>query len=124
MDIKITVGATEIEAEIYDSELGRKIAELLPLEAKPNRWGDEIYFGLPIEHDLQKEQEEVEVGELAFWPPGKGFCIFYGQTPASTGDKPKAASEVEVFGKAKGDVSALMRETGNSVRVEKEQMVE
>ncbi len=119
MDIKITVGTTELEAEIYDTELGRKIAGLLPLEASPNRWGEEIYFGMPLDHDLQKEQEEVEVGELAFWPPGKGFCIFYGPTPASEGNKPKAASEVEVFGRVKGDATVLKKESGNSVQVEK-----
>ncbi len=67
MDIKITVGKTVLDAEIYDTELGNKIAEQLPLEARPNRWGDEIYFGLSIVHALQNEQEEVEVGELAFF---------------------------------------------------------
>ena len=119
MDIKIIVGATELEAEIYDTELGGKISGMLPLEARPNRWGDEIYFGIPLDHSLQNEQEEVEVGELAFWPPGKGFCIFYGPTPASEGNTPKAASEVEVFGRVRADATVLKKESGNSVRVEK-----
>ena len=118
MDVKIRVGSTELNAEIYNTELGKKIIELLPIEAKPNRWGDEIYFGLPIEHSLQNEQQEVEVGELAYWPPGQGFCIFYGQTPASTGAKPAAASEVEVFGRVKDDVTVLKNETGTTVSVE------
>ena len=118
MDIKITVGSTVLDAEIYDTELGKKIKEMLPLEARPNRWGDEIYFGIPLDHALQNEQEEVEVGELAFWPPGKGFCIFYGPTPASGGGKPKAASEVEVFGKVKGDATVLKKESGSNVHVE------
>jgi len=119
MDIKITVGNTVLDAEIFDTELGKKIADLLPLDSSPSRWGDEIYFAMPIDHSLQNEQEEVEVGELAFWPPGKGFCIFYGATPASGGSgKPKAASEVEVFGKVKGDATVLKKESGSKVRVE------
>lgn len=119
MDIKIIVGTTELEAELYDTELGKKIAALLPIETGPNRWGDEIYFGIPLDHKLQNEQEIVESGELAFWPPGKGFCIFYGPTPASSGSEPRAASEVEVFGRVRGDVTALRKETGSKVRIEK-----
>ena len=119
MDIKITVGSTVLDAEIDDTELGKKIADMLPIEARPNRWGDEIYFSIGLNHDLQNEQEEVEVGELAFWPPGAGFCIFYGQTPASQGGKPRAASEVEVFGRVKGEAAVLKKESGSSVRIEK-----
>jgi len=119
MKIQIKAGSTTLTAELFDTELGRKIADILPIETRPNRWGDEIYFGIPLEHDLSNPREEVEVGDLAFWPPGKGFCIFYGPTPASRGSKPTAASDVEVFGKVLGDATSLKNENGRIVRVEK-----
>jgi hypothetical protein len=49
----------------------------------------------------------MELGELGFWPPGNAFCIFFGPTPASHGDEPRAASAVNPFGKIEQDVSGL-----------------
>jgi len=118
MNIRITVGSTKLEAELFDTELGRKIAGLLPLESRPNRWGDEIYFSISMDHDLENEVETVETGDLAYWPPGQGFCIFYGTTPASLDGRPRAASEVEVFGRVIGDVTLLRKESGSDVRIE------
>ena len=46
---------------------------------------------------------EVEVGDLAYWPAGPAFCIFFGPTPVSTGDQPRAYSPVNVFGRVLGD---------------------
>jgi uncharacterized protein len=42
--------------------------------------------------------EVVEIGTVAFWPPGSALCIFFGRTPASISDKPQAASPVTVIG--------------------------
>ena len=49
--------------------------------------------------------ERVEKGELGFWPEGDAFCIFFGPTPASTGDEIRPASAVNVFGKVIGDAA-------------------
>ena len=48
MKIKITAGDVEAKAELNDSETARQIAEELPIEAAVNRWGDEIYFSIPV----------------------------------------------------------------------------
>ena len=48
---------------------------------------------------------EVEVGTLAYWPPGSAFCIFWGPTPVSTSDKPKAYSPVNILGEIIGDAT-------------------
>lgn len=58
MEIKITVGATTLEADLLDTELAKKITEMLPLESRPNRWGDEIYFSIPLEYSINRAQEE------------------------------------------------------------------
>lgn len=83
------------------------IAEL-PLEGNVNIWGEEIYFPLTFTSESEPDAaEEVEEGTLAYWPPGKAFCIFYGPTPVSTSDKPRAYSPVNVLGKICGTLEGL-----------------
>ena len=80
----------------------------LEAQAPANVWGDEIYFGLSVQANLSDDAvEEVEVGDLAYWPPGNAFCIFFGPTPVSRGDRPRAASPVNVFGRLLGDATAF-----------------
>jgi hypothetical protein len=55
----------------------------------------------------------VDIGDLGFWPPGKAFCIFFGQTPASQPGEIRPASAVNVIGKVVGDATRfknVMRE--------------
>lgn len=59
---------------------------------------------IPLADDAR---EEVEVGTLAYWPTGNAFCLFFGPTPVSTGDKPRAYSPVNIFGHVIGDVGVL-----------------
>ena len=47
----------------------------------------------------------MEVGELGYWPPGTAFCIFFGPTPASHDQTPRAASNVNPFGMVDGDAT-------------------
>jgi len=112
-----------VSAEIIEEmnpKTARAIIDALPIESKVNRWGEEVYFSTNIRQDEEKSQEEVEVGDIGFWPPGKGFCIFFGRTPASTGSKPRAASPVNVFGRITGDPKAFVRtRSGEKIRVEK-----
>ena len=98
----------EVSAEILENKNPKTADEIwnaLPIEARANRWGEEIYFSTNVKASLENAQEVVDVGEIAYWPPGKAFCIFFGRTPASTDDRPRAASAVNVFGKALGDIS-------------------
>jgi hypothetical protein len=80
----------------------------LPLSGQANMWGDEIYFGTDISVAAEKNASDVvQKGELAYWPPGKAFCIFFGTTPASAANESRAASPVNVFGKVDGDENTL-----------------
>ncbi|MCF7974591.1 MAG: hypothetical protein K9N55_12300, partial [Phycisphaerae bacterium] len=82
------------------SETASAIWEALPFEATVNRWGDEIYFAIPVQVKLSQDAHaDMAVGDVAYWPPGQAFCIFWGPTPASTGSEPQAASPVNVFGR-------------------------
>ncbi|HQP11915.1 MAG TPA: cyclophilin-like fold protein, partial [Candidatus Omnitrophota bacterium] len=80
--ICITIGHLRITAQLNDSRTAQKVWDSLPLSANVTRWGKEIYFPIPIQHDLEKQcvQDTVEKGDLAFWPEGNSFCIFFGPT--------------------------------------------
>ena len=102
--IIITVENISIKAELLDTPTARKIAEALPLEGSVNVWGDEIYFNIPLTLDQEPDaSQDVEVGDLGYWPAGPAFCIFFGATPVSSGDQPRAYSPVNVFGRIIGD---------------------
>jgi uncharacterized protein len=107
-NIRISVEDISITAELLDTPTAQKIIQSLPLEASVNTWGDEIYFDVPLNLELEPgARADVEVGELGYWPSGPAFCIFFGPTPMSTGEKPRAASEVNIFGRVIGDSTIL-----------------
>ena len=104
MRIKIVIGDLSMEGELNDTPTACKVAEALPIRASFSTWGDEIYFTIPVVAELDESaREEVELGVLGYWPTGKAFCIFFGPTPASSGEKPVAASAVNVLGNLTGD---------------------
>jgi len=101
--ILIIMGSIEVEAELTESKTAELIYNSLPIEAKGSFWGDEIYFSIPVKAEPENPKEVVELGDLGYWPPGNAFCIFFGPTPASSGDEIRPASEVNVIGKIIGD---------------------
>ena len=102
--ILITVENISVEAELFETPTARKILEALPLEGSSNIWGDEIYFSIPLNIEQEPEaREDVDIGDLGYWPAGPAFCIFFGPTPVSAGNQPRAYSPVNVFGKIMGD---------------------
>ena len=76
--INIEFSGNIIEAGLNDTDTAGKIMEKLPFEGSVSRWGDEIYFSIPVEAGLENATELLEEGDLAFWPPGNAFCIFFG----------------------------------------------
>ncbi len=118
--IRITAGKASAEAILNDSPTAAKVWEALPIEGRGNTWGEEIYFSIPVEAKEEKDAREVvAVGELGYWPPGSAFCIFFGRTPASTDDRPRAASAVNIIGRIQGDAAAFKSvASGTRVRLE------
>ena len=114
MRIAIRIGTLSMEAELNETPTAQKIAAALPLRTSFNTWGDEIYFAIPVDADLDDSaQDIVALGDLGYWPPGKALCIFFGQTPVSQPGKIMPASAVNVIGKVLGDATAfkaVMRE--------------
>jgi uncharacterized protein len=98
-------------ATLNDSATAAAIYAKLPMESQAERWGDEVYFGIPIQHEPEDPQAEVPSGTIAFWPPGSAFCIFFGQTPYSP---------VNVIGMIEGDPRIFwIIPDGETVRVER-----
>ncbi len=119
--IRIKAGQIEVEAELNDTRTAQAIWEALPIKGHGSRWGDEIYFSIPVNLGPENAQELVSVGDLAYWPAGKGFCIFFGPTPVSEGPEPRPASPCNVFGKIIGDATVLRQvPSGAEITIEKE----
>ena len=110
--IRIVVLDADIEAyaEMNGSATARKLLEALPCGAEASCWGDEIYFAVPVEMGEEDALASVASGTIAYWPPGRAFCVFFGQTPYSP---------VNVIGKIDGDEGVFRQvESGQEVRIE------
>ena len=119
--LSITINDIELKAILFDTPTAEAIYNVLPINGYAQKWGDEIYFSIPVKMDEEADaREEVEVGDLAFWPVGSAFCIFFGKTPVSRDNKPRAYSPVNVFGKIEGNLDVLKNVNSQSlVQVEK-----
>jgi len=118
--IRITAGQVAAVAQLNDSKTASAIWDALPLEAKAETWGDEIYFGIPVRAEADGAKEVVGLGDLAYWPPGHAFCIFFGPTPASRGNEIRPASPVNVVGRVSGDATVFKKiRAGTRVTLER-----
>jgi len=106
--VVIKAGDEVVEAQLNDGTTARAIFDALVIQGNAQRWGGEIYFSIPVSCEIEDDSRDVlDAGELAYWPPGRAFCIFFGPTPASQGDEIRAASAVNIVGRLKGDFSML-----------------
>ena len=119
--ILIRFSSTCLQATLNESKTAQAIRQGLPTTAHVHRWGDEIYFPVDVTPTPDPNAREVlEIGELAYWPPGHMFCIFFGPTPASHENEPRAASPVHVIGRILDDPESLQPiQDGEEVKLEK-----
>ena len=119
-DLSVTVDGVGMSASWTASNLETReaVAGALPLSGHANRWGDELYFRVPVDVGVEDTVEEVPRGAVAYWPAGNALCIFWGETPASRDDEPRAAAPVNVVARIH-DPSPLASVDGDA-RVEVE----
>jgi hypothetical protein len=118
--IRITAGRVTADAVLNGSKTAAVVWDALPLDIPGETWGDEIYFGIPVKAKAEDPRDVVDMGDLAYWPPGSAFCIFFGPTPSSRGDEIRPASPVNVFGRVLGDPTVFKSvRSGTKVRVER-----
>ena len=112
MRLMFKSGNVECEIELLEEVAPITVAEIsksLPIRSVANRWGDEIYFTTGIEVDVEENSmDAVELGDVAYWIPGKAICLFFGKTPISD-DRIRPASAVNVIGRIVGDLESLKK---------------
>lgn len=111
-EIKLVISSDsigEIEAIILDKnpETAEAVLNALPFEGKANVWGEEIYFNIPVGVIEENPQQDMDEGDIAFWPMANAMCIFFGPTPVSENEKPKAYSPVNLFAKILGELTSF-----------------
>jgi hypothetical protein len=118
-EILIKTGAISLKAILSEGWTAQAIFQALPIESRVHRWGDEIYFPIPVQLDEAEDARQImKVGELAYWPVGTAFCIFFGRTPVSQGEAPRAYSNVNPFGVIEGDATLLQNvQDGDRVEI-------
>jgi uncharacterized protein len=97
----------EVSVELDDSRCPKTvqaILENLPIEVSVNRWGDELYSEkTSIAEKEEDAKRQVNLFDVAYWPEGNAFCLFYGPTPISDEGKILAYSPVNVVGRIISD---------------------
>jgi len=124
--MKIVVPKRKITAILEFSEESPKtvkaILKALPIKGKFDRWGDEALFGVPVKEKLEPNaRSDVEIGEVGYWDVDPSICIFFGPTPVSVDENPKAYSPINVIGRiidADPKIFSVV-EDGDEVRLEK-----
>jgi hypothetical protein len=84
----------------------------LPLEGMSALWQEEVYFDIPIKMGSEKSSSTVEQGDLAYWPMGSAFCIFWGET--------QPYSPVNIIGKVNKNLELFKKvKSGTKIIIEK-----
>ena len=121
--IKISSGGVTAFATLHENATADAVWTALPIVAKGNRWGEEIYFEIPVHLSQAEDARDVlEAGELGYWPVGHAFCIFWGPTPASRSGEIRAYSPVNIFGQLEGEPRAFDGVPGGAeIEIEREE---
>ncbi len=66
-DLTVDVADHRLTAAWTDEnpETSSALAEALPVEGAATRWGDELYFSVPVDVPAENVREEVPVGAVA-----------------------------------------------------------
>jgi hypothetical protein len=117
--VQIACGDIQIEAQLRDTPTARAIIQALPLESTAQTWGDEVYFGVPVNSQPERDVKDVvEPGEIAFWVQGQAIAIGFGPTPISRDHEIRLAAPCNVWADALDDVKQLKdASNGDTVRV-------
>lgn len=104
-DLRLRSGNIVIGIDLLDTPTASLICDQLPITSQVQTWGEEIYFQVPVQADLETDARDVVVaGEIAFWVEGGCIAIGYGPTPISKGNEIRLAARTNIWAKARDDV--------------------
>ncbi len=119
--IKITVGDVVLRGEFRGDELAREVLASMPLDATRRTFGDAYYIETPITAVLGPDaSDEVDVGDVAYWPAALAVVVFFGPTPESApgSERPVAASDVSILGHVEGADRLADAREAKTMRIE------
>ena len=106
--IRFEFGLVALDAELLQTPTADAIWNKLPIHAEVLRWGEEVYFEVPVAIKRDSGTRAiVERGEIAYWPDGNSIAIGFGRTPISAPGEIRLASPCNIWAKAIGDVKSL-----------------
>ena len=120
MHIHIIWPAGETTAYLEDTASARALMAALPITSTANTWGEEVYFDVGIDVEIEDDARSVvDPGAVCLWTEGKSLALPYGQTPASVGDECRLVTDVNILGAIEGDPRILATiHSGDEVTVE------
>lgn len=108
MRIRISWPNGTLSGHLNDSPTACKLAKALPVHSSAGTWGEEVYFSVPIEAELDAHPKQVvDPGTLCFWVQGSSVAIPYGPTPISVGSECRLVTAVNIIGALDADPKQL-----------------
>jgi hypothetical protein len=102
--IRISWPKGAASATLEDTPTVRALVAALPLKAKAQTWGEEVYFEIPVAAKLEAGAKQVvPPGTICFWTEGSSLALPWGRTPVSEGDESRLVTRCNVLGKIDGD---------------------
>ena len=108
--IKLKFSNYTLNIKLRSTNTANAIKNILPFKSIVKTWGDEIYFEIPIEKNIDLESDAKDVivlGEIAYWIDGKCIAIGYGKTPISQNNEIRLAAKTNIWGDAVINIKEL-----------------
>ncbi len=117
--IRISWPKGAVEATLEDTPTARALVAALPMEAKAQTWGEEVYFEIPVTAKLESNANQVvPPGTVCFWTEGSSLALPWGRTPVSEGDESRLVTRCNVLGRIDGEPRQLASvRSGDSITV-------
>jgi hypothetical protein len=106
--IRFTWPKGSASATLDDTPTARAMITALPINARAQTWGEEVYFEIPVKAALERNARQVvPAGAVCFWAEGSSLALPWGRTPVSQGDESRLVTRCNVLGQIDGDPKQL-----------------
>ena len=117
--VRISWPQSAANATLEDTPTARALVSALPVKARAQTWGEEVYFEIPITAKLESGAKQVvPPGTVCFWTEGSSLALPWGRTPVSEGDESRLVTRCNVLGRIDGEPRQLASvRSGDSITV-------